>query len=208
MALSGSAYGQIPGAPGSVIRSGSGAPSAGLGSDGDWYLDISNGDLHWKQSGSYGVELNIKGPQGSSGQASLSVCLLAANGAATAAATNLAADTFNAIGDPAYRWMGDLRGKTAVRIMGRIGGALVAATSIRIQYHTGGNPAVASGDAGWTTLATSAGSHSLNTTFYSAEISVPQGAQINNCLIRAGLFSGNGTADPTMTMCILNFYTP
>jgi hypothetical protein len=133
--------------------------------------------------------------------------LLAPSGAASGAATNLALNAFNAIGDPAYRTIADLRGRTKVRVMGRIGGALVAATKLRVQYHTGGNPAVATGDAGWTTLAETAGSHTLNTLFYSAEINVPVGAQINHCLIRVGLFSGDGAADPTITACVLNFYS-
>lgn len=137
----------------------------------------------------------------------MEVDILAPNDAASAAATNLAANTFSAVGDPSYRRMVDLRGKTKVRIMGRIGGALVAATKIRIQYHTGGNPAVASGDAGWTTLADTAGSHTLNALFYTAEIAVPAGAQINDCQIRCGIFSGDGAADPTITACTLNFYS-
>lgn len=126
--------------------------------------------------------------------------------AASAVATNLAANAVNAVSDPNLRQMVDLRGLTKVRIQGRIGGTLVAATKIRIQYHTGGNVAVATGDAGWTTLADSAGSHAAGTMFYSAEIAVPAGAQINNCLIRAVLFSGDGAADPTITACLLNFY--
>lgn len=137
---------------------------------------------------------------------SFSVTLLAPNEAASAAATNLAANTFAAVGDPAYRWMGDLRGKTALRIMGRIGGALTPNTAIRIQGHPGGDPAVATGDAGWATLATSPGGHTLNALFYTAELPVPAGAQRNHILIRAGLFGGNGVADPTLTCCILNFY--
>lgn len=126
--------------------------------------------------------------------------------AASAVATNLALNAFNAVSDPNFRQMCDLRGFTKVRIQGRIGGALVAATKIRIQYHLGGNPAVVTGDAGWTTLADSAGSHTVNVMFYSAEIAVPAGAQVNDVLIRCGLFSGNGTADPTITTCIMNFY--
>lgn len=116
-------------------------------------------------------------------------------------------NAFNAVNDPNYRSMVDLRGRTKVRVVGRIGGALVAATKLRVQYHTGGNPAVASGDGGWTTLAETAGSHTLATLFYTAEIAVPAGAQINNCLIRVGLLSGDGAADPTMTACVLNFYS-
>jgi hypothetical protein len=129
------------------------------------------------------------------------------NSAASAAATNLALDTWNAVSDPNFRAMMDLSDCTKVRMMGRIGGTLAAATKIRIQYHTGGDPAVATGDAGWTELLTSAGSHTVSVAFYTDEISVPVGAQINNCLIRAGLYSGNGTADPTLTGVLLNFYS-
>lgn len=126
--------------------------------------------------------------------------------APSAVATNLAANTFNAVSDPNLRLMGDLRGLTKVRIMGRIGGSLVAATRLRVQYHTGGNPNVATGDAGWTTLADTAGSHVLAALFYSAEIAVPAGAQVNNVLLRVGLFGGDGAADPTISACALNFY--
>jgi hypothetical protein len=126
--------------------------------------------------------------------------------AASAVATNLAINTVNAVSDPSFRQMVDLRGMTKVRIQGRFGGAVVAATKLRIQYHVGVNPAVATGDAGWTTLADSAGSHTVNTMFYSAEIAVPAGAQINNCLLRCVIFSGDGAADPTISTCILNFY--
>lgn len=126
--------------------------------------------------------------------------------AASTPATNLAATTFSAIDDPNYRWMGDLRNLTKLRIMGRIGGSLVAATKLRVQYHTGGDPSVATGDGGWTTLATTAGSHTLNTLFYSAELTIPGGAQINNALIRVGLYDGDGAADPTISACLLNVY--
>lgn len=125
--------------------------------------------------------------------------------AASAAATNLAAGAFNAVGDPNYRWMTDLRGLGKLQIQGRIGGSLVAATKLKIQYHLGG-PAVATGDAGWLTLADSAGSHAVNVMFQSAEIVVPAAAQVNNVLLRVGLFDGNGTADPTLSCAILNFY--
>lgn len=150
----------------------------------------------------------IPGSPGAAGRTSQRVALQPPFASASAAATNLANNTFNAVGDPAYRSIVDLRGCSALRIMGRFGGAVSSATRLRIQYHTGGNPAVSSGDAGWTTLADSAGSHTANTMFYSAELAVPVGAQINNCLVRAGIFSGDGAADPTMTCCVLNFYSP
>jgi hypothetical protein len=145
-----------------------------------------------------------QGPTGASGATTLD--LLPAWGTASAAATNLAVNVFNAVSDPNFRQMVDLRGKTKLRIMGRIGAALAAATKLRLQYHTSGNPAIATGDAGWTTLADTAGGHTVNTLFYSAELLVPAGAQINDCLVRVGLFSGDGTADPTITCCMVNFY--
>jgi hypothetical protein len=155
------------------------------------------GDQTWAvPSGGPGVSVGGAGP----------VVLHHPHMAASAVATNLALNTFNAVSDPSFRQMLDLRGYTKVRIQGRIGGTLVAATKIRVQYHTGGNPAVVTGDAGWTTLADSAGSHAVNVMFYSAEIAVPAGAQINNVLVRCGLFSGDGAADPTLTCCILNVY--
>lgn len=126
--------------------------------------------------------------------------------AASAAATNLAATTFSAIDDPNYRWMGDLRNLTKLRIMGRIGGSLSTATKLRVQYHVGGDPAVATGDGGWTTLATTAGTHTLNTLFYSSELTIPSGARINDVLLRVGLYDGDGVADPTISACLLNVY--
>lgn len=138
--------------------------------------------------------------------ASLVVALLHPHMTASAVATNLANDTMNAVSDPNFRQMVDLRGRTKVRIMGRIGGSLHAQTLIRIQYHLGGDPAVASADGGWTLLADTAAGHTLDTMFYSAEISVPVGARVNDCLIRCCLYDGNGTADPTISACVLNFY--
>lgn len=128
------------------------------------------------------------------------------NSAASAAATNLALNTWSAVSDPNFRAVVDLRGLTKLRFTARISGSLVAATKMRIQYHPDGNPAIASGDAGWAELATSAGSHTVATVFYTAELSVPSGAQIATCVIRAGLYSGDGAADPTMTGVLLNFY--
>lgn len=45
---------------------GTGAPTGGLGNDGDEYLDISNGDLYVKESGVWVFKLNITGPIGAS----------------------------------------------------------------------------------------------------------------------------------------------
>lgn len=56
-----------PGADGATWYSGSGAPSAGIGADGDYYLNTANGDVYKKTSGSWGSIGNIKGPQGETG---------------------------------------------------------------------------------------------------------------------------------------------
>jgi CheY-like chemotaxis protein len=95
---------------------------------------------------------------------------------------------------------------TKIRFQGRFGGSLVNATTMRLQYHLGGNPAVVTGDAGWTTLATSAGSHGVNGLFYTAEETIPTAARVNNVLLRACVFSGDGAADPTITNAQLNVY--
>ena len=56
------------GAPGSVWRSGAGAPSGALGVVGDWYLNTANGDVHEKTGASaWTLRDNITGPQGAQG---------------------------------------------------------------------------------------------------------------------------------------------
>jgi hypothetical protein len=44
--------------------SGTTAPSASLGKNGDWYLDVSKGDVYNKVSGSWSLKLNIVGATG------------------------------------------------------------------------------------------------------------------------------------------------
>jgi hypothetical protein len=56
------------GDPGAVWRTGSGAPSDGLGINGDYYLDTSgNGNVYKKAAGTYTLQCSILGPQGSQG---------------------------------------------------------------------------------------------------------------------------------------------
>ena len=55
------------GATGTTWRSGSGAPSNGLGVDGDYYLRMSSGDVYLKTAGTYSVVANILGPTGPTG---------------------------------------------------------------------------------------------------------------------------------------------
>jgi hypothetical protein len=57
----------VDGDDGSVWRDGAGAPSNGLGVDGDYYLRTSNGDVYAKAAGVYTVVGNIKGATGLQG---------------------------------------------------------------------------------------------------------------------------------------------
>ncbi len=55
------------GAAGSQIYNGSGVPSAGLGVNGDYYIDNSTGDLYFKSGGVWSIATSLKGPQGATG---------------------------------------------------------------------------------------------------------------------------------------------
>lgn len=56
---------------GSAWQQGAGAPSSGLGANGDFYLNTTNGDIYGpKAAGAWGsVVFNITGPTGASGPA-------------------------------------------------------------------------------------------------------------------------------------------
>lgn len=63
-----------PGAPGADGDStewlnGAGAPGAGLGENGDYYLNNSNGDYYFKAAGAWGLLGNLKGATGATGPA-------------------------------------------------------------------------------------------------------------------------------------------
>lgn len=57
------------GAAGSIWRNGSGVPSNALGLEGDYYLDVANGDVYLRTAASYAVVTNIKGATGATGAA-------------------------------------------------------------------------------------------------------------------------------------------
>lgn len=57
------------GATGATWYTSTGAPSSGLGSNNDFYLNSTNGDVYEKQSGSWVLVANIKGQQGDPGVA-------------------------------------------------------------------------------------------------------------------------------------------
>ena len=51
----------LTGDPGSVWYTDAGAPAPGLGIDGDYYLNNVNGDVYYKSTGTWSLEINIKG---------------------------------------------------------------------------------------------------------------------------------------------------
>ncbi len=121
----------------------------------------------------------------------------------TSSASLLGAGAWKAVSDPALRAMIDLRGITTIKVLCMLGGN-APATKLRVQYHTGGNPNMLDGDPGWKTLGDSPGNHPTATLFEYA-IPVPEEARIENCLIRVGLYDGDGLASPTINMCRLRF---
>jgi len=57
-------FSDIAGLDGTSFLQGVGSPSIGLGSNGDSYLNISNGDIYLKSAGSWSVTGNLKGVNG------------------------------------------------------------------------------------------------------------------------------------------------
>jgi hypothetical protein len=57
------------GGGGSAWLNGTGAPDAGDGEDGDYYLDTDTGDVYARAAGAWELEGNIKGPEGAVGPA-------------------------------------------------------------------------------------------------------------------------------------------
>jgi hypothetical protein len=125
---------------------------------------------------------------------------------ASSVATDLAAVTHNAVDDPLFRTLVNLRGAKKCRLLGRLGGTVATATKIRVQYHAGKDPLVASGDAGWQALVSSAGSHVAGTSFWTAEGSIPSAARRKTIVLRPVIYDGDGVADPTLTIAILHIY--
>lgn len=68
------------GGSGSAWHNGNGAPGSLVGVDGDYYLNVTNGDIYAKSLGSWAVIGNIKGPQGNPGNNGISVTGTSING--------------------------------------------------------------------------------------------------------------------------------
>lgn len=95
------------GGGGSTWYDGAGAPSGGLGVDGDYYLRTSNGDVYAKAGGVWGVVGNIQGPAGADG-------LNGTNGSVWHNGAGAPAGGLGANGDYYYRTSnGDVYTKTA-----------------------------------------------------------------------------------------------
>lgn len=57
----------VAGAAGATFLSGSGAPASSSGNDNDYYIDTGNGNLYKKESGSWTLISNLRGPTGATG---------------------------------------------------------------------------------------------------------------------------------------------
>lgn|GEM_PF-3507391 len=57
----------LSGVDGATWRDGAGAPSNGLGTNGDYYLNGTNGDIYFKAGGVYSIVANVMGPAGATG---------------------------------------------------------------------------------------------------------------------------------------------
>lgn len=53
---------------GTIWRSGGGVPENDVGDEGDFYLNVVDGDVYRKSAGSYVLTFNIRGPQGAKGE--------------------------------------------------------------------------------------------------------------------------------------------
>ena len=127
-------------------------------------------------------------------------------GTASSASPALAAATWDDLDDPNFRRILDLRGVVRMGIMGRLT-ANVPLTQIRVQFHTGGVITVLTTDDDWHTLNSSWGSHTADALWYEQSHTVPDGACVDGCISRVGLYGGDGVASPQITCCILHFYS-
>lgn len=121
----------------------------------------------------------------------------------TAPAAGLGSGVWEAVDDPDLRQVVDLRGCDSVKIHGRLSGTICNDNKIRVQYNVSDVAADTAGK--WHTLATSRGQHTLDEMFWTSGRSVPDDAQIENCILRAGIYDGDGVADPQISCCILSF---
>ncbi len=89
----------IAGPEGSTILSGSTTPTATVGKNGDFYLDLSTGNLYGpKTTAGWGSALNLKGPNGANGKGILSGTGIPANTLGTDGDYYLDKATYNLYG--------------------------------------------------------------------------------------------------------------
>lgn len=113
---------------GAAWHEGSGVPSAGLGNNGDFYLNGSTGDVYTKTLGSWGTPVcNIKGPAGPAGSTTLAGC----TDASISGPTNGEVLTYNS---GASKW------ENAAPSGGAPAGSNIAVLPDFGQYNNAGNP--------------------------------------------------------------------
>lgn len=105
--------------------------------------------------------------------------------------------------DPQFRRVIDLRGCEAARVEFDFGGTPVGASKIEIQYHPGGDPNVASGDAGWTRLCVTDANLGGFLFAISQDNRIPNPARIKNCIVRPVYYDGDGVGNPQLRHCAL-----
>lgn len=132
------------------------------------------------------------------------VCLVDPLGNLSAQATNNPATTFTALSDPEARRFLDLQGYPLVDVQWQVNGGVDAVTKVRLEY-------VATSDinqsTGWTTLLTTQAFASAgNQLHYETNLAVPTAAQVSNCLLRMGIYDGDGVADPYIAALVLRFH--
>ncbi len=95
------AFGAELGALSTVILNGSGAPGAGLGQDGNYYINTSTGDLYYKSSGAWTLKGSLRGPEGGDvcALATAKGDLLAATAAGVLARLGVGADGTRLVAD-------------------------------------------------------------------------------------------------------------
>lgn len=96
-----------PGADGATWHSGAGSPGSEAGSDGDYYLDTTDGAVYRKDSGSWGSIGNLTGPAGSDGSPGVDGSTWYTDAGAPGAELGINGDYFLNITDGEVYWKDD-----------------------------------------------------------------------------------------------------
>ena len=123
----------VTGAAGAAILNGGGTPSDGDGSDGDYYLNVSDGSFYEKVSGVWNQVFNLTGPQGVQGPTGTpgqhAEAVLAVAGETFAAGELIFQDYDAALGAVGKWWKVDADAAAPARCSRRIGIAVAEGVS-------------------------------------------------------------------------------